>query len=104
MSDKEEKESFLEAIIKIAMEFRHHFSATMQLIANICINLIDFYKIEPINVTGNLGLKDGKDIQEIERIFRHVRESFEDYVWLTLQMKDWLKVQSRFATFSSDEY
>lgn len=61
------------------MEFRHHFSAPLQQIANISVNLIDFYKLDSTNLIGRLGLNDSRDIQEFERIFRHVRESIEDY-------------------------
>jgi hypothetical protein len=102
--DSKDKEVLLEALIKIAMEFRHGFSSTMQHIANICVNLIDFYKIEADSVVDRLGLNDERDIQELKRIFKHVRESIEDYEWLTLQMKDWLKVRGRFSTFTSSDY
>jgi hypothetical protein len=104
IGDVEGKALFLEVVIKIAMEFRNHFASTTQLIANICVILIKFYQIDSTSISGRLGLNDPKDIQELDRIFKHVREDLEDYVWLTLQMKDWLKVRIRFVSFAGNDY
>ena len=103
ITDSQDKEVVLEALIKIAMEVRHR-PTTIQPIANICVNLIDFYKIGSEKVMCGLGLTDSKDIMELERIFKSVRESTNDYEWLTYQMKDWLKVQSRFRSMTISDY
>lgn len=60
-------------MIKVAMEFRQQFSGPLHLIANISVNLIDFYNLDANLLVEGLGLKDESDIREVKRIFVHIR-------------------------------
>jgi hypothetical protein len=103
IGDTEHTAAFLELVIKIAMEFRTHFASITQLVANICVLLVKIFHIQAHTIIGGLGLNDNSDAEELARIFRNANEDIEDYDWLTAQMKDWLKVKTRFIP-SSDDY
>lgn len=49
--------------MKIAMDFRQYISDTIDKIANLCVDLIEFHDIRPENVIGKLGLTDKSDIK-----------------------------------------
>ena len=103
-SDARDKGLAFQAIVKIAMEFRQHFTATLLQIASICVNLVEFYRIDCRQVIEQLGLSEERDAEELGRIFRHIEAKLEDVEWLIYQMKDWFKVQSRFNNYQVSEY
>lgn len=71
-SDVQDKDLAFQTIVKIAMEFRHHFTVTLLQIASICVNLVEFYKIDCKKVVEQLGLAEEKDAEELMRIFKHI--------------------------------
>ena len=60
-NDIDNKSSFVELAIKIAMEFRTHFASITQLVANICILLVKIFHIDAATIIGGLGLNDSND-------------------------------------------
>lgn len=71
-SDAQDKDLAFQTIVKIAMEFRQHFTVTLMQIASICVNLVEFYRIDCKKVIEQLGLTEDKDAEELKRIFRHI--------------------------------
>lgn len=103
-SDCHDKEVAFQAIVKIAMEFRQHFTVTLLQIASICVNLVEFYRIDCRLVVQQLGLSEDRDVEELSRIFKHIEEKLEDFEWLSYQMKDWFNMKSRFDNYKVNEY
>lgn len=103
-NDAQDKDLAFQAIVKIAMEFRQHFTVTLLQIASICVNLVEFYRIDCKLVVEQLGLSEERDVDELRRIFKHIEEKLEDFEWLSYQMKDWFNMKSRFDNCKITEY